>query len=490
VEPGRPLPRVVLQLRSRPGITGHLLLSKGDDFRFGVIHCLRVDPGRPPDLKRLVSEGMTNFSLRPEKGHLFTITGILPGTYLIGASRGNGPVLVADTVEVADQMVTRDLAMPPLARSDYLVLRVVGPDGRLLSDVDVSTGFRSKSGGSSVSGGGELRQPDGTFWVAHHGWQGLEDEEGTNSVTVRAEGYPAKTVEYRRSETSELTVELGEPAILDVTVEGYDPRTLEGTIGVAIEEEKAAEEEGGDDSPRFRAARMARRRFSRMNLDEAEEIANGKRTIGPLEPGNYRVLLQYQGGRRGGFPVAATPVTIRAGKNSVSIRMPALYSLRVRVDGGPRRMNLSLGPAQEGGDLPISSGQEVGSDGQAVFDGLPAGTYKITLHTDGEPGEMLVSVPGQREVRFQARKLDAMLLKLRDAEGRLAKAGFQDGDLIVGVNGAGFESRNEWWNLLRQGFKEKEVKVQVQRGGALLELSVDPRRIRDSEEAALEPASR
>lgn len=484
LDAGAPPQAVVLSLKERPGIRGQVLMDPADEFRRAQVHLQRVQFGSPADTKRLC-ENPRSYSVEADSGYAFA--DLLPGAYLLGVSRGGGRILAADVVEVANGMVTRDLALPPPQRSDYVILRVFGPQGAAPPTLEISTGLRIENGGSAAGGGGEVRRADGSYLVPHLEWCGHgEGGDAINSISVRAKGFPERTVEYRRSETLDLEVRLAEPATLEVELAGFAPQAYEGTFGLAIEEAlKVRIEEGGD-----AGAMEQMRRFESGGSFHAEEegLKLGRGRFGPLWPGAYRLVLSYRAGGGGDFPVQTLAVELRSGRNQVQMTVPRLFPMRLLVSGPGRNRRVDLSPVQ----TPEPSGswslsQEVGEDGLVFFDGLPAGSYKVSLRGD-EPSDMLVQVPAQGDVRFQARRHDAMLVRVDDPEGGLARAGFVTGDLIVSLDGAAFESRTEWWTLLEKAYQKKQVKVVVQRADGLLEISLRPRDLSDG--GMLEPASR
>jgi hypothetical protein len=166
--------------------------------------------------------------------------------------------------------------------------------------------------------------------------------------------------------------------------------------------------------------------------------------------------------------------------------MPRLHSLKVLASGASGKCEFELSPIGDPESWSVSG--ECGAEGQAIFDGLPEGTYRLKRSGGGESGDMIVAIPGQSEVVFQPRKQNAVQLMLVDAESELVRAGFKTGDLIVGANGVMFDDQEAWRALLRQVMKEKSASFLVERGGTTVEIHFDPAKL--IEGGVLQPASR
>src|SRR6185503_14743297 len=118
-EAGASPPQVTLQLRGRPGIRGRVLFDPEDGFLEPEVRVLRIRPNDPPDLVKLAEEP-TESTFSRGKESAFAFSDLVPGTYLLGVSRGKGigPILASEVVQVVDQVVERDLNLPRLQGSE------------------------------------------------------------------------------------------------------------------------------------------------------------------------------------------------------------------------------------------------------------------------------------------------------------------------------------------------------------------------------------
>ena len=466
-------PPMTFNLRGRTGIKGVVELQENEVVASLLVYVASggVDSAFDP---RRMPRGNKRDWLNRSRGFEFSFPDLAPGTYgLYVAFSDEGPVVAADAVEVVDRMVVHNVKVPPLDPSEYVVVWVYGPDGTLLRDVSIASGRRS--GSSSSSGGSPvLKRKDGAFLVLHYRRsESSGDEDGDDvrySVCVRSSVYGAKNVEYRRGKNSELTVRFVEPATLDVTVTGYAGSNLEGWLFVDVLEKS-------DDSS---VARMRAIRDPRAGGLDAE----GRQTFGPLEPGSYDVSLRvksddaFSDSRR----VASVPVTLQAGKNAVQVAVPELHTLTVVFDDPPAsgRVNLlAVGERRSAGLLRLP--RRIDKDGKVEFTFLTAGEYRVTVQGGGADGmgEMRVSVPADREVRFAPKPLNALAITVTDAAGRFAEAGFQTGDLLIGLQGAEFTNAIDRETAERKAMGDEEVECIVLRGNERITLKVIFQKLRE-----------
>ena len=329
---GGTVSELTFALKGRSGIKGKVVFPKGEELRGMRVYAAPARPDQQLDAERLRREGKDDW-VSDHDDYAYAFKDLAPGTYVVGIARGyNGPLVVAETVEVTDHMVTQDLVIPPIEPWEYVVVWAYGPDDELLRDVSVSTGRRSDRGSSS-GGGTTIKRDDGSLWVMHHERQNDdrddEDTEWRYYVRVRSKAHGEKEVEYDRGERSEVTVHFLEPATLEVTIAGYAGSGVEGRIKLSLVQA------GDREQPRTVTS-------SRENRLDSE----GRQTFGPIEPGSYELVMRVESERHSSFEIDRAPITIRAGKNAHTVGVPALYTLTVTVEDPSPNARLRLRPIE------------------------------------------------------------------------------------------------------------------------------------------------
>ncbi|HAK95803.1 MAG TPA: hypothetical protein DCM87_12610 [Planctomycetes bacterium] len=469
---------VTLTLRSRPGIRGVVKFSEGEEPDNAVVWIARIAPGSVPDWESLRQSGEGQEWVGRHNDFAFAFEDLAAGAYAIGAARGhNAPIAVVEHVQVADAIVLRDLAMPALDPADYVIVWVYGPENEPLRDAQISGTIRSKTGSSS-GGGSTIARPDGSYWflppdTPEHMRSGRENGDGDvqRFIAVHTQRFGAREVEYEPARGAEVVVRFVAPAEIEVAIPNYAGSGLEGKVNVGID--KTAANARGD-----------------RRIVEGKVDFEGKKKLGPLEPGDYEVVMYVQGERVGRRPVARQPVTLAAGMNSASFAIPPLYTVTVIVPEGTASMRLQLQPLQRR-EAFWGGSPQAAKDGRATFPLLAPGEYKLRSWGAGTIEEMRIDVQGDMEVRFEPKPVNALQVSLREEEGYLSRAGFQDGDLIVGIAGKDIENLAQLQAAMLMN--TERVSVTVQRGSGTVELTIEPRKMMENEKGMggeLEPTTR
>jgi uncharacterized protein (DUF2141 family) len=363
-------------LKGRPGIKGRIVFPEGEDTGQTQVFLQRLARDQKADPAALRSSG--GGGGRGGRGggrqgqDRYSFTDLAPGRYAVGASRTwNGPVVAMEEVEVPDGPVERDLRMPPLDRSEYVVLNVLGPGGETLAEVQITTGYKSKtmtsSGGSTVA-----TRPDGTRWVLHHPHGSTEDPDGVYWIEAASPKYGRKRAEYRRGAQDSVTIQLDEAGRLEVRLEGYKGHPFEGRLRVALW--SAMEEASGAWSGGFNG--------------ENRVSEEGVQSFLQVQPGDYVVVL-LPDSDRSILPLVKVAVAVKAGRNEVPLKVPALHSVTVTGAEGWAMCR----PKDE---QRFSLNVQVSSDGRAVFEGLPEGEYEVRSGRKTQT----IRVPGTTEVKL------------------------------------------------------------------------------------------
>jgi membrane-associated protease RseP (regulator of RpoE activity) len=459
---------VAFTLKGRPGIKGVVKFPKGEEPENAVVLMTRVAPGSAPDLESARQNGENQQWLGRHNEYAFAFKDLAPGSYAIGAARGHEqPFAVVEQVEVADTVVTRDLVFPALDPADYVVVWVYGPENEIIKDAQIQASLRSKRG--SWSGGGTaVPRPDGSYWLLHpqepehmRNMPQESDDAIKYSVSAHTERFGRKEVEYEPKKGVVVEVRFTVPAELQVLVTNYAGSGYEGKVNVGIQ--KAAKGKRGESSQDFGG-------HDKVDFE-------GKKTLGPVEPGEYELVMYVQSDRYGQKPVARQPVTLAAGKNSASFPIPPLYAVTVIVAEPKPNMHLDLQPLVRQ-DGYWGGGQQVNKEGRVVFSTVAPGEYRLRSFGGAGMEEMRINVQGDLEVRFEPKAMNALEVTIGEEDGVLAQAGFRNGDMIIGVDGKEIENLAQ---IQMAMFANAErVTLTVLRDGRKVELPVEPRKLMEA----------
>ncbi len=470
---------LVFALHGSPGVRGRVRFPPGDARPYAQVILKPVPAGTAPDLKLLASDhGATNTWSR-DGTYLFR--DLAPGRYVVGAVRNwNQPIAAHAVVEVRDSMVVQDLEIPPLDPARCLVVKVVGPDGALLEGVSFSIRIdRARRG--DWSGGVEAeRKQNGNVWVP---LDAVNDddvdllapwpEDMKVFLVARTEALGEKSVEFSAG-TRALQVKFSSPAMLVATVAGYVGSGYEGRLHLSLDRADLE---------------SSRRSFSHVR----EGIgADGTQKLGPVESGSWRLKLLLQpssGNQWEQQEITALDLTLAPGENSATIAIPAIYSLTIEVPDATEGY-VQIKPV--GRDESANRGLQLDASGRITVEGLAAGEYVVTVMAGGEPGFMRVRVPTAGTVRFQAMPVNALVVSIEKEEGRLFKAGFRAGDVVVAIDGKEFSTTMELQGVMVGALSKKDVAFTILRGRDRLEVKLDGREFMNPFElgGSLEPTSR
>ena len=378
LEQGKEPPALRFVVRGSPGIRGKVILEGYTSTRGVEVAVARIPPDGKADPVLLSGATALRETAWTNRDGEFLFGELAPGRYLLGASMGrrSSPV-VAEEVEVAGDLVTRDLRITRLDAADFAVVLVQGPGGAPVEVTGITTGYRS--GTSSSSGGGSwLRRDDGAYLIEHQDTSGIGGGGGAAApedavwwVEVQTAAHGTRREEYRRGPHTRLMVAFEEPAFLDVTVTGFKGSPLEGVLQANLVH--------ASDSNRY-----AGNRGRGPKLD-----AEGRMTLPGLPRGEYVLVLTPAGHRWGMAALARIPVTVRAGRNPLAVPVPVLYRVAVSgVDGSAR--------LSKKGEPYWTMSATADAEGRVAFDGLPEGAYQVQCGQKSAEFDL----PGTAEVRL------------------------------------------------------------------------------------------
>jgi hypothetical protein len=259
--------------------------------------------------------------------------------------------------------------VPALRSEEYVAVRAFGPDGALVTDGQVRTGYASENGRSSGSST-VIERPDGVRWVLHHPANGT-DAGGRNWIEVASPRYGTLRHEYPAGRAGSVDLRFGAPARVEVEVTGVSGTRYEGRVEVALS--------ATTDPVRF------------VDGPRAKAGDAGTFVVPSVQPGAYDLVLRLQSRSRWGGEIHREPVHVVSGGNRFAVALPELHV--VTVEGVVGSAFLHTTP-REG--LRHNTSAQAGSDGRAVFDGLPAGEYEA--HSGGRKATF--RVPGTSVVRL------------------------------------------------------------------------------------------
>ena len=306
--------------------------------------------------------------------HVETFNDLEEGAYVVGIARTReGALEHMEEIVLTGGVVDHTIQVPPLEADSYIMVSAYGPDGALVKGAQYSTGVRSETSSSSGRSETALRR-DGRVLVMHQDRGEAPGAGATWWVDVTVPNLGSKRVEYVRGAVRELRVDFQEPAEVSVEVKGVRGTPYEGRISVGLHPGASRQRGGFGSGP------------------QADK--DGVYVVRGIQPGDYVVSLQVQSGDHRSIPVAEVPYTVRTGRQTTAVTLPALYTLTVR--GGSRRVACSTS-GKGGARVHLSAIAD--DDGVAMFDALPAGTYTISA----DRGRAEVTLPGPSEITLTER---------------------------------------------------------------------------------------
>lgn len=449
LEAGKPPVELDFLLVARRGIRGRVLVPAHESLSAVRVVCAPADPGSAPDLRRLGEHRNGTFAA-PHEDWSFAFHDLEPGTYHVAAGRDSRRMDAAVVVEVRDAMVSADIALPPVPAAETFTARVFDPAGKALSGATFTGGVRTGNDRTSNSLT-VLAEKDGVYTVA--AWAGDGDrmrrEAGNPSVEwfVAAEypDYAPVTVSGGAPGGPELTIRFLAAARLVVAMPGFGASTLKGKVRIDASKVDPSGLDGTSSS--------------------REMPDNGRVTLERLSPGRWRVAA-FAGSKWSTRTLIHAPeIDLVAGENAVTLPLPVLHALTVVLDAKNAGEPVTLRSDRERGPW-FQSHATVADDGRAVFEDVPAGVYEVQARR----GKMEVTLPGPETVVFRALVLNALRVRIRDAAGRMAAAGFRDGDLIIGLDGVEFPDEEAMTAALRASTAKDEVTCLVLRNGTVIEV--------------------
>ncbi len=452
-----------LRLFGRPGIKGRVRFPQDENYSRCYVSCQRTSAGRVETSADSVGAEKTRH-LQPYQ-RSFLYRDLYPGAYCVTLYRSlHGPPVASQIVEVSDGLEELEMDLPLLINSESSVLWAFDPDGNPVRNLQ-SARYEVRWNDETRRGVVALAQKkDGSYWwparfLPKEEWDEATDEESQVVVSMEVEprGLGKKRFSAVYGREQEFTVRFSLPASVHVTVTGFDQSPEAPAMSVKLEAIASVE---GIESHAAGAIAGAAASFKPVGAD-------GTTTLGPVQPGKYEVVLAMKA-HGDEEECARMAITLAPGANAVKIALPAFHSLTVLCAGAEPGSNFHIWRSVLDA-RPITA--EIDDQGRASVEHLTPGEYAISLPNENGVGVMTVQVPGPAQVVFAPQAVDALRVAVTSEDGRLARAGFRDGDLIIGVDGAEFENAQQMMFLLMSHSAAARVQLNILRGGVRLEIA-------------------
>lgn len=406
VLPDGPDPKVVIQLVECAGVKLKVTNEAGDlisDSPY-YVNVVAAKNGEPKTSELTGYSGRQSMS--PVKIRLGSAEAVFrdldAGSYravLFQHSR----VIDMQPVTISSGLAEVTLAVKPPARSEYVVVSVLGPDGQPLQDATVTARLKHKRGSTGSSQSTQL--PDGTIMIYHAGSNSEQKyEEPVYSVRVNSKDYGMAEVEYQLGSAPEAVVKLQAPAMLKVVVNGAKGHpaadrlrvNLSGDQDMMLRGDYFGEYPGYDAYPGFAYG------GSTNNKGVAGEF-----TFGPMQPGEVTAVLTISPSSSGwgGIELGRETVVLVPGQNEIRIQLPTLYTITVHAPDSKDGDSVSLRPVRDPSKPSTSyptNSAKLGADLRCVFEHVPGGEYDLAVNTSGRRASERVRLPGPSTVTLAA----------------------------------------------------------------------------------------
>lgn len=373
--------KVTLQLFETPSIMvkADIGSSRRVSYRYKVALC--SDVAELQEFRKLerAAESLAEF----KGGRVALFRDLTPGKHFVALlDTSTNTVASYQEVIVTQGLTHVELAPKPLDRDQYAVVWIRGPDGQLLKDVTLTQGYRtSNSTGQSGGSQGVSVHPDGSWHVPH---PDLGNQKDVKSIVLWAvsEELGVVETEYQIDPEVVLNIQFAQPSFLTVALSG---------LNLA-------------DEPQELRATWKSQDISRAHYSESNPVRVGHTfRFGPTQPGNTQVTVTCidsvdPRGYRNLVVLAERVVSLYSGDNSLTIEMPVLTRLEVSISGSiTEDMSAIASSIVDKGATNFLLYRMVGSDGRAIFEGLPPGKYRV-YSSDRSVESTTVEVPRDRVV--------------------------------------------------------------------------------------------
>lgn len=427
-----------LTLKPRLRIRGRLLYPAGDvpmAVRVAAVP-MRAEQTIPDEafaqapLQTWIADRNADFSVEGE---------VAKGKYAIAVLR-NEAVVARTEAEVTSGTTWVEVTMPPLAKADFVVVKVLNPRGELLRDVGVWDPQIGENG---------IPRSDGTYWMARRRSKGTPEERqpvDQSMLKISSTVYGNLNIDYSPATSAEVTAQYEESATLIVDVAGQAGSRFEGKLSVSMQ----------IDHPGKRAGHRSDYWDGESFGGRRSRQSDGKWTFSGLQPAVVKVFL-YVNGQNSSIMVEEVKKQLVSGTNQVTFSLPNLHTVVIDI-GEAAPDSISLAPRGSAGDGSYIFGMADAS-GRATFEVL-AGDYIASRNSESdEYCSTMFSVPTSDVVKLEKKKANALEIVSSPPEG-LTSLGFKIGDLLIGTSkGTWTSNPNAKLNALASIAGQTTIKV-------------------------------
>ncbi len=447
-------PTLEIRLKASPGIAGHVIPAHGIQNMLEV-HLLEPTNGKfpatPPGRHEPNARSETLWDI---KGYSFAFLDLNPGVYRLMVAHGNSVVATRD-ITVTDGLEDGTIELPQPDRADFIVVRVIGPEGPLDKDVNVGLLFVIPNrgfGGHTVI----YNRGNGEYWLSRDEHR-FEGGEGHYKVSASSEKLGTREQEYQRTDTHTINFTFGDPAFVLIEVVGFAEYAHNDALRIAV-------------YPTGEMPDSARGRDGGVQATRDKDN-RGIIRYGPTDPGEYTLgVTVHDRDAFGVLTAERRAIHLRSGEQRIQVTPPQLYSVTVNVPEQYRTHALEIQHLQQTGyrkSAPRSGQAEI------KFDHLLAGDY--SLHTV-QAGTMKISIPQMAgEVTFAPLPFNALLV-----DGNLEGEDFplHPGDYVLEIDGTPLSDAQENQRLWAQAWAGDSTTFMVAREGRRFTVTFNPKALK------------
>ena len=275
-----------------------------------------------------------------------------------------------------------EFSVEPPEPKQQLAITVLDPSGETLDGASFTFFYQGGGwrGGYVTSERMARRGRSGVYlrYLPLEEWQIASGKSKARcSLLVEHPTYGWQFTSIERGPVPTATVQFEEPARLDVRVDQFSGRSLEGLIKVALV--RSAPFQGG-----------------RPVVREAEVDVEGRASFEGIPTGRYELVLVANSNlwMAGEVALGRIPIQVRVGENTAQFTCPDLQPLHIQVAESPAGWTLGIRPIETGGSFHATPSPR----GDLVIDHLPPGEYDLWWHGPQGDGDRTIRHPGPKVV--------------------------------------------------------------------------------------------